>query len=116
MSEQFQEHLDILDFLQRTNNKNRKHLLSLADKDLVFCICECIINVLNGNVPLTSEQMKALKRHKTVLRELSEKRRKAINRKRQLLVQKGNGFLPILLGPVLAAAGSLISEFIQNNR
>ena len=50
--------------------------------DLVYCICDCVHNILQGNIPVTDEEKDRLKRHRHCLRELvnektSYKKRKA---------------------------------------
>ena len=46
----------------------------MSGKELVQCICDCVLNVLNGNIPLEYEEKKRLKRHRNCLRELVKKK------------------------------------------
>ena len=95
--------------LKRTKNKEKiKKILELGGKDLTNCICECAMNVIKGNVPLTKAQFKQMKRYKTSLQQLSNK--KISQRKRNTIVnQKGAGLLPLLIGPIIKAlAGSIL--------
>ena len=65
-------------------------------------------NVVKGNVPgLTQDKVNTLARHKTSLIKLTKKA--PIKEKRKILVQKGGGFLPLVLpivAPLIAKAVS----------
>ena len=107
MSVRLERNLDFLRVLCKTKPKQRKLILENSTNDLVLCICEIIDNVLRGTVKLLPSQKKALKKHRKVLRQLSE-RKGNIKARRAILVQKG-GFLPAILAPVLTIAASLLS-------
>jgi len=92
----------LLRVLQSAHPSVRKELLSGADKDLVIALCECALNVLKGNVPLTSIQKKKLSVYKNLLRQLSCKE-VSLEKKKTILVQQGRGlFLPLLLTPIIS--------------
>jgi len=74
-----------------------KAVVGAADNDLICCLCECAQNILNGNVPLNKTHLRKLKRYKTDVRKLVE-RRTGKHQKKKIL-QKG-GFLPALLAPI----------------
>ena len=42
--------------------------------DLVHCICDCVHNILQENIPVSEEERKKLKRHRECLRELVKKK------------------------------------------
>ena len=88
-------------------------LLKTADPGLVKCLCECALNVLKGNVPLSSTHKNKLKHHKKDLRILAA-RGKPISKKKRIL-QKG-GLLPALLAPlfgtILPALGGAIGNLL----
>jgi hypothetical protein len=44
--------------------KLRKAIISNCDVDLVNCISECVLNVLNGNVALTGCVKRKLSKHR----------------------------------------------------
>ena len=90
---------DILSYLCRCSQKARNGVIQSADKALIDCLSECALNILHGNVPLTEEQKKKLKRHKRKLRALSFKR-VPVNYKKEML--QSGGFLGALLGPLAA--------------
>ena len=43
----------ILHVLKSSETKLRKDIISNCEKDLVNCISECFLNILNGNIELT---------------------------------------------------------------
>ena len=89
----------------------RNAILKNYENDSIHIICDCVYNVVRGNVPvLTQEKVNKLARHKTSLIKLTKK--VPIKEKRQILVQKGGGFLPFLLplvAPLIAKAVSKIA-------
>ena len=88
--------------------KQRKAILKQGGMDLSKCICECVLNVIKGNVSLKAGQKKTLHRHRKDLRLLAGKKTVAATKKK-ILNQRG-GFLGAVLGPILASlAGSLFS-------
>ena len=86
--------------------KKRKEALVCANQELIACLVEAIHNILQGLVPLNNNEYKKLKKHAHILRRLSRERETA--KARQLLVQKGNGFLPILLPLLVSLAGHFL--------
>lgn len=100
--------LRVLQALCYLNNTQRSAVLRKADPALIRCICECILNILRGNVPLTTSHKKKLKRHITILRKLSSGGSN-LNTKKKIIIQKG-GFLPLFLAPVL---GALVANIIS---
>jgi hypothetical protein len=95
-----------LHVLRKARPKLRKAIVSHGDKELVKSICECVLNVLNGNVSLTACAKRKLQKHKVVLRKVADKR-VPLSSKKRLIVQKG-GFLLPLLTAVLPALASYI--------
>ena len=57
-----------LRYLNKLNNKQRLGWLKKnCSKDFVNCICECVQNILKGNVPLSGSHKKQLRKRKTAL-------------------------------------------------
>ena len=106
MSARVKRHLPLLQWLSRAHPKTCKAVIQSADKDLLDTLCECSLNILKGNVPLTGSQKRQLSRHKQTLRLLVGGRRRSVKNKRRLL-QKG-GFLGTLLRAVTGVLGSLL--------
>ncbi len=110
MSKRLKKHIDLLKILKKANPQQRKILLQTCEKGLICCLCECIKNVLLGNVKISKSKHNVLAKDAVVLRKLAD-RKTNLDQKRNLLVQKG-GFLPALLAPVLAITGGLISDLL----
>ena len=107
MAHSLKKHADVLNVLVKTKPKVQKAIIQTADKDLVNCLCDCALNVLKANVPLTPSQKRKLARHKQGLRALISPKT-SVSKKRKVL-QTG-GFLPALLGPILGIAGPLLGK------
>ncbi len=112
MSKRLRKNFELLKILKKAKPNQRKILLESAENDLIYCLCECIDNVLRGNVKITAAKKKELAKYATVLRNIVDRRTK-VHKKRALLVQKG-GFLPALLAPVIGIASSLIADLVGN--
>jgi hypothetical protein len=94
-----------------TRSKKRKTEIKDSDnfrrgKEIINSINECVLNVLIGNIPLSTCVKRRLKNHKVAFRRLADKRVRHSAKKR-LLVQKG-GFLLPLLSTVLPVLVSVI--------
>ncbi len=111
MSAHVKKHLSSLKLLRRVKPGLRRKLLSTANNELIACICECCHNILKGNIKLSSKQRKLLCRHRNPIRALAS-RKLSLKKKRQLLVQKG-GFLPAVLGPIIAAISGLVGGLLN---
>ena len=105
------ESQDLLRVIGNCQPKIRNAILKNCENGFIHVICDCVYNVVKGNVPgLTQEEVNKLARHKTSLIKLTKK--VPIKAKRKILVQKGGGFLPFLLplvAPLIAKAVSKIA-------
>ena len=91
-----------LQMLNRTHNaKLRKAILEYADAELISALCECAHIILRGTVRLTPQEKVRLRRYRTDLHSIVNKKT-AVARKRRILQQKG-GFLPALLAPLASS-------------
>lgn len=102
-------HLDLLKALHTLKPKYCTALLKVCRDEEINCLCECIYNVLNGKIPLKDQDKSRLRKYKSILRKLISKGKKTKSRK-QIIVQKGGAFLPIVLGSVLSG---LLSSFLN---
>ena len=100
MSSKLLKYKDELRLLSRANPRMVKNIIKSADKDLLKSLCECCLNVLKGNIPLTIKQRKRLSKYKKQLRKLSMK--KTSKKQKVSLLQTG-GFLGTLIPTVLSA-------------
>lgn len=99
MSARVRRHADVLKLMTKAKPQLCKAIIKGAEPDLIHCRCECVQNVLKGNVPLTPAQKTRLTRYKQDLRALD---RKTTSQKRKKQILPKGGFLPALLGPLLA--------------
>lgn len=90
--------------------KKRLSLLKHFDESkLSRAIREMSYNVLHGNIKLTDEQKKKLRRYRKILRELADPKTKK-SKFRKLVTQKGSGIplIPLLVPIVSAALSAMI--------
>lgn len=84
----------------------RKQLLKKLPLRSIKTICECTLNALEGNIPLTSSQKKSLRKYKSPLRKIATKKGSLFSKKK-LIIQNG-GFLNILVPAALSVLTNLI--------
>lgn len=102
-------HGDFLRALHLLKPKHRKVLLKACGEEEINCLCECIYNVLQSKIPIKEKEKSKLNRYKNILRKLISKGKNKL--RKNIIVQKGGAFLPIILGSVLTALlGSIISK------
>jgi len=63
-----------LHVLKTADPKLRKAIISNCNKEVVHCISECILNVLNGNIKLTGCDTRKLQKLKAALLKVCDKR------------------------------------------
>jgi len=105
MASRVKRHLSTLKLIRKASPSFQKVILKNSNSDFVKCLCEVCINVLNGNINLKKDEKLKLKKHKKLLRYLSN-RKKSLSLKKDRLVQSGSGFLIPLLAPLV---GGLVS-------
>lgn len=99
----------ILYTLLTAKPKLSKAIIKNADPELIHSLCEIVHNILNGNVQLNKTLKRKLKRYKKELRRIVCPKR-SVNIKRRIFVQKGAGFIPLILGSVLSGIASSIAD------
>lgn len=102
------KYVRILRSLLRLTDAEKKKMIRLCDRGLVDCFSECAKNVLKGTVPLTSAQLRKLRRQKNNLRLLAVKKT-SVKRKKKIL-QKG-GFIGAIIPPILGILGGLLGGY-----
>ena len=75
--------------------------------ELVHCICGCVHDVLDGNIPVSDIKKERLERHGECLRKLVNK--KTSYRERKQLIQEG-GFLGSLIPKLVGLVGNCSLE------
>ena len=106
MSKRLNNNASYLRVLAKGTHKQRQGVIQGANKELITCLCECALNVLNGNISLKPADKRRLKKYKQNLRSLAD-RKLSTQKKKKTLNQKG-GFLGALLTPILSALGGLL--------
>lgn len=112
-TDRLERNLDFLKLLTKVKPKQRQAIIKTSDRDLVLCLCECVLNLLEGNLKITPSQLEKLKRYKNPLRTLVDNKT-SIKEKRNILEQRG-GFLPILLAPILSIASQLLFDSLTKS-
>ena len=107
MSERLKRNLSVLTDLYRTTARQRKAILQSASEDLILTFCEIALNILRGNIPLTTKQFQKLKRQKAKIKLFANKKY-SLKRKRKA-IQTG-GFLFPLLSVALPVLTSLFTS------
>ena len=106
MSKRLNNNASYLHVLAKGTHKQRQGVIQGANKELITCLCECALNVLNGNISLKPADKRRLKKYKQNLRSLAD-RKLSTQKKKKTLNQKG-GFLGALFTPILSALGGLL--------
>ena len=101
-----QQQLRDLKLIQNCPAGLQKHLIKKLPLRCIKCICECSLNVLNGNIPISTQQKKRLGKYKTTLRKIANKKG-SLSNKKKLIIQRG-GFLNILIPAAISAISALI--------
>jgi len=90
------------------SEKRRKELLKEAKNCIFFAISEISLNILNGNISLTSYQKNKLRPFRNKIRKIASKTVNLPERKK-LIIQSG-GFLSSLLIPSLSLLADIIAR------
>lgn len=106
-----QQMLNKLKCFKRMNNSERKKYVKKCDKSVIHCICECVRNLLKGQLPVKSSHLDGLSRYKQSLRNLSHKKLSLV--KRRNILQKG-GFLYTLMPSLLSGLSTIVGNLITN--
>ena len=93
----FSRELNDINYIKHDKQKCNR-IIDEGGMELVHCICDCVHNILQGNIPMEHEEKERLKKYKELLRELVKK--KTLDKRRKQLIQEG-GFLGSLI-PILA--------------
>ena len=110
MSETLTSNYHYLNTLLKAEPKIRKFIILQAKKDLIKCLSECVYNtLLNKQIDISNQNIKKLKKYRKPLRKLA-KTTTSYKERRKIFLQKGNGFLPLILPSVLSLVTSLISK------
>ena len=85
----------------------RQFLLETATPEQIHALVQILFNMLHGNIPVSKEVKRSLKKHIDALVSLVESS-VPYKTKKQTLAQEGGGFIQDLLIPVLTSIGPLM--------
>ena len=74
-----------LEYLCKCTNKQSRTLIENENKKFIQCICECVLNCLNGNIHLLKDEKTKLQKFKNNLRDLV-KSRQSLKNQRKILI------------------------------
>lgn len=101
MSRSVNSNLELLRAVVLCKPEIRVSLLKAADKSLVIAICECALNVINGNVRLPSKLKKVFFEERNVIRILASSKVNAWRFTRNIIVRKCKTLIPLLVQAAL---------------
>ena len=92
--------------LRKCTPAQRKALLEVAHDDLLEALTECCMNVYLKTIKVNPSVLKQLTPLKEDLRFFADNRN-PLNQRREVLLQKGEGFLSLVLTPIVEHASQL---------
>lgn len=102
--------------LQKAKPRLLKEIVKYADSNTIKTICEIAYNTLRGNIKLRPYALKKLNRYKKELRRLSCPK-SSLSSKRNIIVQRGAGFVPTLIGSILAGLiGQYLDRYVKEKQ
>lgn len=84
-------------------------MLKNADPELIKTICEICYNTLNGNLNLNRKDKTKLGKYKKAIRTIADPYR-SLASKRRVIIQHGNGIIPVLLQTLIPLIISAITK------
>ncbi|CAB4007616.1 Hypothetical predicted protein [Paramuricea clavata] len=100
-------HKPYLELLGTSEPDQQQALLETASAEQVHCLCLCAENVMKRKYLMPKHVMKKLRPYKNEMLRLAD-RGKCGRRKKRILVQRGEGFLGLLLSPILESLAELV--------
>lgn len=106
----------LLSAIHAADPKTRIAILRHAPDEFIKTLLEVVLNFLAGNIPHSPSTLQKLKRYKTHLREIEQKRRNNVKTVRQKMIYQKGGFLPLLIAPLIArlAAPAIAGAVTRN--
>ena len=105
------KHLNFLCLLSKTHPTQQDALLETAEPDQIRAICECIYNILKGNIYVPEAIKEQLRPNRNILRDIADEKI-SYNNKKKLLVQKGGTLLSALLPIAVSGISSLLKNVL----
>ena len=107
MSRVAKNNLPFLHLLTCCPEHQRQFLLETATPEQIHALVQILFNMRHGNIPVSKEVKRTLKKHIDALFNLVESS-VPYKIKKQTLAQEGRGFIQDLLIPVLTSIGPLM--------
>ncbi len=107
MSARIRRNSDFLRVLQKCTPTQRKAILKVTHNDLLEALTECCLNVYLKTIKVNPRVLKWLVPFREKLRFVADKRN-PLDKRRKLLLQKGEGFLSLILTPIVEQLASLL--------
>ena len=109
MSARIRRNSDFLKVLRKCTPAQRKAILEVAHNDLLEALTECCMNVYLKTIKVNPRVLKRLVPFKEQLRFVADNRN-PLNQRKEVLVQKGEGFLSLILTPIVEQLASLLIQ------
>ena len=93
---------NVLQVLKTACPKLRKVIILNGGKELINCISEIILNVLNGNLKLSDCNKRKLKKYRAVIRKLADKRVPSVAKKRLINQRRISVYVAFAALPILS--------------
>ena len=101
---------EFLKFLNQNNNKVKKIIIEKANKDQIYSICDCVLNILNGKLNVDDNKNKLIKKRRCMRKLLT----KSSLKKKKKILQTG-GFLQILIPAIISGLASIATGLLKND-
>ena len=115
MSTRLRENASFLDLVRTAEQRQCKKLICTSCKNQIDVLSELCWNIVHGNVNLTPSQVGDLRKHRSLVYRVADKRNPWRSKKRW--IQQVGGFPPLLAAiaaPLIASiAGSVIDRAIR---
>lgn len=112
MSQRIKRNAVLLKALYHATPQKRKDIIAHCSPDFLQALCEIALNLLKGNIPLSTSQYKKLKRQKKIIRLLAD-HKTSLKRKHQVLKKQTGGFIFPLLSAAVPLIGNLLGGLIR---
>ena len=109
MSRHVKKNCDVLKVLAKCKPYMRRAIIKAADKYLLKAITECLLNICKNTIKISRNTYKKLAQYSRNIEVVADKS-KPLTQRRRVILQKGDGFLPFLLAPVLEQLASFLTK------
>ena len=104
---QFEKHRYMFEVLQTATPKLRKAILKESDKDLICVLAEIVVNLMEGNIQISSQQKQKLRPYRNLFRKIVKQCSHAKHKQLKGSIIQVGGALPFLIpliAPLIAKA------------